>query len=485
MVCFDVVVTSDSEKLGLFLEWNEGTGLGGTMIVVSMTVLKVHGGHVLRVGDVIKAIQGVFVADMAMSDIESMLKNARPVVLGITRERRGAIEDVVDEGIATTLSTRSCGASSGASICSGEPGACPWHGAHKHMFPIPRGAPPHWKEHSEMNKKKCGGTLGETSYSVMPYLHALSERGMPPDLYGCCESLVTNPPNGTPPWRPSGPLGLVLHKGANRWNSYMQLVCYECSRMTQFLWLRDADAVWRILRDFLAPYLEASAPYWCDASRATRVEPVPTPRKPGCTYETSLRLLEGGWRENQVGRGDMPTLLASSVSTPAVARTLALSGAAAPQEWPRAEPVGEQDSSFLTVNVVEPGRLVAKGNGLLERDGILSVNGCNEVENIHLQRGSTYAPGAAVAAETGVPPTSPFVATAEYDPHVEFKTGYLPLGRGDRVHVYRDTDAAADPGDRFPRRQYVFATRPDAATNPAEWSEGWVPRDVLRAVQCT
>ena len=147
--------------------------------------------------------------------------------------------------------------------------------------------------------------------------------------------------------------------------------------------------------------------------------------------------------------------------------------------------MGEQDSSFLTVNVVEPGRLVAKGNGLLERDGILSVNGCNEVENIHLQRGSTYAPGAAVAAETGVPPTSPFVATAEYDPHVEFKTGYLPLGRGDRVHVYRDTDAAADPGDRFPHRQYVFATRPDAATNPAEWSEGWVPRDVLRAVQCT
>ena len=341
------------------------------------------------------------------------------------------------------------------SICSGEPGACPWHGAHKHMFPIPRGAPPHWKEHSEMNKKKCGGTLGETSYSVMPYLHALSERGMPPDLYGCCESLVTNPPNGTPPWRPSGPLGLVLHKGANRWNSYMQLVCYECSRMTQFLWLSDDDAVWRILRDFLAPYLEASAPYWSDAPRATRVEPVPTPRKPGCTYETLLRLLEGGWRENQVGRGDMPTFLADSVSTPVVARTLALC------EWGRAELV------------------VAKGKGLLERDG------CNGVENILWQRGSTYAPGAAVAAETGVPPTSPFVATAEYDPHVEFKTGYLPLGRGDRVHVYRDTDAAADPGDRFPHRQYVFATRPDAATNPAEWSEGWVPRDVLRAVQCT
>ena len=101
VVCFDVVVTSDSEKLGLFLEWNEGTGLGGTMIVVSMTVLKVHGGHVLRVGDVIKAIQGVFVADMTMSDIESMLKNARPVVLGITRG--GAIEDVVGEGIASVV----------------------------------------------------------------------------------------------------------------------------------------------------------------------------------------------------------------------------------------------------------------------------------------------------------------------------------------------------------------------------------------------
>ena len=85
----------------------------------------------------------------------------------------------------------------------------------------------------------------------------------------------------------------------------------------------------------------------------------------------------------------------------------------------------------------------------------------------------------------GCPPTSPFVATAEYDPHEEFKTGYLSLSKGDVVHVYWGTEAAAEASDRFPDRQYVFATRPDAATNPAERSSGWVPRDVLRAVQRT
>ena len=64
-------------------------------------------------------------------------------------------------------------------------------------------------------------------------------------------------------------------------------------------------------------------------------------------------------------------------------------------------------------------------------------------------------------------------------------TGYLSLSKGDVVHVYWGTEAAAEAGDLFPGRQYVFATRPDAATNPAERSSGWVPRDVLRAVQCT
>ena len=99
------------------------------------------------------------------------------------------------------------------------------------------------------------------------------------------------------------------------------------------------------------------------------------------------------------------------------------------------------------------------------------------------------APVAAVAADcsTGgtdealvrVPLTSPFVATADYNPQEEFKIGYLSLSEGDRVHVYLGTDAAAELGDRFPDRWYVFAARPDEATNAAEGSRGWVPRDVL------
>ena len=171
------------------------------------------------------------------------------------------------------------------------------------------------------------------------------------------------------------------------------------------------------------------------------------------------------------------------------------------------EPAGEQDDLFFTVNVVEPGGLVAKENTrlaqsgqasqILESDRILSVNGCTDVRNIReqlrgsrdlricLQRGSTDAPGAEVAADTGVPSTSLFVAAADYDPHEESMTGYLSLSKGDVVHVYWGTEAAAEAGDSFPGRQYVFATRPDAATNPAERSSGWVPRDVLRAVQCT
>ena len=121
------------------------------------------------------------------------------------------------------------------------------------------------------------------------------------------------------------------------------------------------------------------------------------------------------------------------------------------------EPAGEQDDLFFTVNVVEPGGLVAKENTrlaqsgqasqILESDRILSVNGCTDFRNIReqlrgsrdlricLQRGSTDAPGAEVAADTGVPSTSLFVAAVDYDPHEESMTGYLSLSKGDVVHV--------------------------------------------------
>ena len=123
----------------------------------------------------------------------------------------------------------------------------------------------------------------------------------------------------------------------------------------------------------------------------------------------------------------------------------------------------------------------------VEHNRVLLRGGSNT--RTSLQRGSIDEPGDAVAADcsTGgidgalvrVPLTSPFDATADYNAREEFKAGYLTLSEGDRVHVYLGTDAAAELGDRFPDRWYVFAARPDQATNAAEGSRGWVPRDVL------
>ena len=73
MVRLDVEATSSSDRLGIFLEWNEGTGPGGMQILLSMTVrdLERQQDHGLRIGDVITAIQGETVAGMTQSVIEA------------------------------------------------------------------------------------------------------------------------------------------------------------------------------------------------------------------------------------------------------------------------------------------------------------------------------------------------------------------------------------------------------------------------------
>ena len=195
---------------------------------------------------------------------------------------------------------------------------CPCHGAHEALLPFPRDSVPHWNEHSIKNAHKDNGMCAGTSWTLMASLNALCARGMSNQLYNLCQRLASNPPNGVPIWRPLGPLAIIEHRGRHQWNSYLHLVCYQCSCMTPMLWPWGNDEVWSIMEDFLAPYHRDSSPRYLPPPPPPHVTVPPrqAPEMPRlCTVMESMRRLEDGRKEMMERQRELAATSAASSST--------------------------------------------------------------------------------------------------------------------------------------------------------------------------